>query len=110
MIEFKVVQLDTIFPEKMVLRNMIWNRDNLRMNYPLGYPDCLFAVVIYIVFKNKGSESFRKASSFFQKSTAPIPHPMLTLTNIRWRDNLRVNDYRWKRGSKKKGAVSDPAI
>jgi hypothetical protein len=47
-------------------------KPSLRMNYPLGYPHYLLAVAIYIVFENKGSESYRKkhcigASSDAQK-------------------------------------------
>jgi len=33
-----------ISPEKIRLKSIIPNRDNFRMNYPLEYPYCLFAV------------------------------------------------------------------
>jgi hypothetical protein len=59
----KRLEYHAIFPEKIVLNNIIPNRDNSRMNYPLGYPDYLFAVVIYIVLENKGSESYKEEGS-----------------------------------------------
>jgi len=32
----KRIQFHGIFPEKIVLNNIIWNRDNLRINYSVG--------------------------------------------------------------------------
>ena len=43
----KKPELRLIFPEKIVLKSIIPNRDNLRMNYPLKYPDPPFANEIY---------------------------------------------------------------
>jgi hypothetical protein len=32
----KRIQFHGIFPEKIILNNIIWNRDNLKINYSLG--------------------------------------------------------------------------
>jgi len=48
-----------IFPEKIVVNNIIPNRDNSGMNYPLEYSDHLFAVIIYFFLPNKGSKNFQ---------------------------------------------------
>ncbi|MDP3015483.1 MAG: hypothetical protein Q8N70_00210, partial [Deltaproteobacteria bacterium] len=33
---FKPIELCNSCPEKIILNNIIWNRDNLRINYSLG--------------------------------------------------------------------------
>jgi hypothetical protein len=48
------------FQGRSVPNIIIPNRDNLRLNYPLKYPDWPFAVVIYTVLENWESKSYRK--------------------------------------------------
>jgi hypothetical protein len=48
------------FPQKIAHDMIIPNSDNSRINYLRGNPGSLFAVVIYTIFKDRKSESYRK--------------------------------------------------
>jgi hypothetical protein len=58
----KKLKYHAIFPKKIVLNNMMRHRDNSTMNYLLGYPDYLFAAVIYILSENKGRKIAGRSS------------------------------------------------
>ena len=51
------------------------------MNYPLEYPDYVFRLVIYSVFENEGSKSYRKecfGSAEIKKAEPSLPALFLT--------------------------------